>query len=457
MLEGRSPSPQRSDRNRILRLGISTSILNRGIAALSPLLVVPIALHYLGSTDYGAWATAASLTAFVSFADFGIGAGLMTRLGALQERPQSIPESRHLIASAYAMTTGLVVLGLLVLGVSVRAVDWAGFLGVHDPATAPGVQAIFLITVAAVLLNVLASLVVRVQYGIGQQGLSNLWQAAGNAASLVTAAAISKLDPGHTWFVAAAVLAPVVVASTNTLTFFLASHRGRELRVGLSQTRLSTVRALLSLGSRFVVVALLLTACVAPDPWIVARTTSLDRVPSYVVPYRIFAVIGAVSVMATMPLWPIHSRALAAGDTGWVRWITRRMTLALTIVVGLLSVLAIATGPIVVRLWLGGRIEVDWLLWAGLAVWCSAQTVTGAAFMVQNGAEILGPQLLGYALTLVCTLPLKWWASDAIGTWTIPWVGSAVYCLFIWPACYIGYRKALRRAASRDLTPEPSV
>lgn len=440
-------------RQTVLRRGIVTSVLNRGIAALVPLLMVPTALRYLGATGYGAWATAVALTAFVGFADLGIGTGLMTRLGALQGIPNSDGEARRLVASAYTLTSGIAVSSLFALWLSSLRVDWSRLLGVKGSVE---VNAIVLTTLSAVLLNITASLIVRVQYGVGQQGQSNIWQTAGNLAALVFAWVVARLDLGHSWFVAAAAFAPVALAAINTLAFFL-SPRGRRLRAGVADVHLATIRRLLSLGSKFLVVSLLAAAAIAVDPWIVARTTELQRVPSYVIPFRIFTLIGTVSVMATVPLWPMNAQALAEGDTAWVRRTTTQITTLMTVVVALLSLIVVLGRDQIVHFWLGGGIVVSPLLWSGFAVWSCVQTFTGAAFMVQNGATVLEPQMIGYLALLLASLPLKWLVSAEFGPSWIPWVGSALYVAFIFPACWIGYRTALKLATKRHQPMEMSI
>jgi hypothetical protein len=99
--------------------------------------------------------------------------------------------------------------------------------------------------------------------------------------------------------------------------------------------------------------------------------------------------------------------------------------------------------------WLGGEVAPAPVLWGGLALWWVVQSFTSPAFMVQNGAEVLWPQTVGYTLFLVA-LPLKWWVSIEFGYEWIPFVGAGLYAVVIWPACWYGYRQALVRARNRS-------
>lgn len=433
-------------RSRILAVGVPTLVLNRGLAAAIPLLVVPIGLNHLGTAGYGAWAAALSITAFVAFADLGIGTGLMTRLGQLQlSDAQDANRARQYVASAYAMMVGIVSIALALLFCSAPLVDWAALLGVHHGPDRSRIESIVLATIAAFIVNMLGSLIVRVQYGVGQQGRSNLWQALASISALAATWAGARLDFAPGWFVLCAAFAPVGVSLINTVSFFKVSRIGRGLAPKLGDVRQAVMRSLMSLGGRFLAVSVLMTASVAVDPWIVARTSALTEVPSYAIPFRIFTLIGAISVMLALPLWPLHAQAIVAGDVQWIRRITARMTLGSSALVAITSLAAVVVGPNLVEAWLGHGLSRSILLWGGLALWWFVQTVTGAAFMVQNGAEVLGPQTVGY-LCLLVALPLKWWVSATYGFEWIPLVGSVLYVLIIWPACFVGYRRALEGA-----------
>jgi O-antigen/teichoic acid export membrane protein len=430
-------------RSQTLVVGILTSVLNRGLAAAIPLLVVPIGLNYLGATGYGVWATALSLTGLVVFADLGIGTGLMTRLGALDiDDDDDAATARRYVASAYAMASVVSLVSLVALLGSARWVDWPALVGIPPESAASAVEPIVLVTLSGFIVNIVGGLIVRVQYGLGQQGRSNLWQTAGGLATLAGTYLGAALDQGSGAFVACAAYAAVATSFLNAVTFFNFSPIGKRIRPRLHNARVATTRALVSLGAKFLVLSVLMSVSIALDPWIVARTAAIDEVPNYSIPFRLFALIGAISVMLTLPLWPLHARALSSGDIAWIRRITRLMTTGSALTVAVVCVLAVVAGPRFLNLWLDNQVDAPPALWIGLAIWWIVQSLTGPAFMVQNGAEILRPQTVGYLLLLLA-FPVKWWVSQRFGYEWIPYVGCGFYVLFVWPACYVGYSRAV--------------
>lgn len=428
-------------RTRVLRMGVATSLLQRAVGALVPLVSVPIALNQLGYDGYGAWAAAVAVTGLFIFSDLGIGTGLMTRVGAIPA-DDATGLARHYVSSAYAMVGVLTVLALAGLAVVTKGFDLGGLLGASGQ---PDVEAIFALTMAGFLVNVVVSLVVRVQYAVGQQAASNLWQIGSSLLMLGGMLAAAEYSSGATWFICAAAFAPVVSGAANSLWFYGRSQRGRSLAPSFLLFRWTLATELLRLGAKFVLISILLAAAVALDPWIIANTTQLSEVPNYSIPYRVMSAAGLLSVAISLPLWPMHASAVQNGDVGWIRRTTRRMTLASVSVMTLVASIILVVAEPLVRIWLNGTIPVILSLWTGLALFVIAQSATGPMFMVQNGAELLWPQFISYAL-LLATVPLKWYVSGNFGYQYIPWITAIAYIVIVVPACAAGYAMTIRSA-----------
>ncbi len=421
---------------------MATTIINRGVYALVPLLAIPVGMEQLGVEGFGAWVTALSTASLITFADLGVGTGLMTRLGAGSGLAAPATNLRRQVSSAYALVALIATACMCLLLVSYWLVDWRSVLNAQS--SSHGSQLIVTVTLSAFVSNMVASLVTRVQYGVGQQACSNLWQAAGNVLMLFSIFLVSGLSESRPLFIWVAAYVPVALALCNTAHFFLRTEQGKGLAPRIRDVSASEMGALFGLGRRFVVISLLMTITVAADPWIVAHTTELVAVPDYVIPYRIFATVGSVCVMLSLPLWPLHSGAVAKGDVRWIRVITRRMMLFCGFFTAVVSAIALWAGPSLLERWLpeSNQVTYDAGLWVGLACWWLAQSIASPAFMVQNGAEVLGPQTVGYAIVLI-SIPVKWYVSASFGFELMPWVSLAFYCVAIWPSCRLGYLRSL--------------
>jgi O-antigen/teichoic acid export membrane protein len=428
-----------SGRSTQLIRGILASTLNRGLTALAPILTVPVSLHYLGAAGYGAWSAALALTGLATFADLGIGSGLMTRLPAAIAR--DVSSARRMVSSAYLALAALVALLIAALWLSSFFVDWAYVTGGVAAGRDPDVALITLVALSGFLFNIVAMLIVRVQYAAQQVALSNLWQGTAVLIGIVATFGAAALAPGRPAFVAIAAFTPGVISVVNAVWFF-STRRGRRLRPAPSQFAIAEARDLASIGIRFMLIGILTAGSLGIDTWIVAHTTSLSAVPEYSIPARVFALIGTGVSILTVPLWPAHSAAIAAGDVTWVWRTTRRMTWLTPTLVGGLSVVAVLVAQPLLELWLGPAIHPSIILLAGLAAWNVVQAVVGPIFMVQNAVGVLGPQTIAYALLLL-VVPIKWWVASSVSFELLPMVSAASYVALVWPAALIGYRRSM--------------
>lgn len=433
-------------RTQRLLSGIATSALSRGVAAIVPIITVPLALRALGATHYGAWAAALSFTAFATFADLGIGAGLMTKLPAAIAT-EDYRRGQRYVATGYVALGIVTLLGLAAVWALRLVMNWGVAVGGREAEGDSAIELIVLITLSGFIVNVTAMLIVRVQQAAQQIARSNLWQTAGSVAGLLAMLAAVHTGIHGAGFVAVSAFIPAVVSIANTILFFR-TDLGRKLSPRIRAFEWSVAKSLMGIGSRFLLITALMGVSLGSDAWIVAHAASLSDVPGYAIPARVFGVIGTAVSVLTVPLWPTSSHAVASGDLEWVTRSTRRLSIVTPAIVGLVSVAGAVLGPTLINSWLGGKVHVEPMLLWGFALWNVAQAVVGPAFMVQNAVGVLKPQIIGYAV-LVILVPVKWLAVTTIGTTWVPFVTTAGYCLAIWPAAISGYRRSMRLVYAR--------
>ncbi|WP_324415726.1 hypothetical protein [Phycicoccus sp.] len=420
---------------------MATSAVSRGVAAVAPIVTVPLALRALGASGYGAWSSALSLTALAVWADLGLGAGLMTRLAASMESGD-MDEGRRLVSSAYAAVCSVALVLLVGLAGSAAFLDWGAVVAGDEGRGSAETEAVVLVTLAAFTVGIAANLIVRVQYASKQIGRSNSWQAAGTAAGVVAIFIAARAGIGGAGFVAVAAFVPPATALINTVHFFR-GPLGHPITPRVTSVHRRTVRELLGLGLGFLAITMLMAIGISLDTWIVGRTTSLADAAEFSVLLRVLTVVGTLVSVLSIPLWPNYAAALRARDHDWIRRSTRRMLVLSPALVGATSVLAVLVLPLILPRWLGPSFHADLTAAWGLAAWNVVQALAAPLFMVQNAAGALRPQLVGYAL-LTVIVPIKWAVSVHFGYGWVPLVTTIGYLVVMLPAAVVGYRLAMR-------------
>jgi O-antigen/teichoic acid export membrane protein len=304
--------------------------------------------------------------------------------------------------------------------------------------------------VTAFVVNVPLSLVSRVQYAYQQVAQSSLWQAAGSVCALpLTLLAVAAEVPALA-VVGAIVAGPLLVNVANSLWVY--TRQLPELAPGLRGLDRRIVRELLDLSGLLLVLTVVMSVATNVDLLIITHLLDLGAVTAYAVPAKLFAQIGLVATLVNLPLWSANGEALARGQIGWVRHTTRRMTFVSGGAVTLVALSLVVTGEALLSRWLGTALGADRWLLVGLASWWVVLATISPRFMVQNAAGIIWPQLLGWSLFLVVSVPAKWYGAKLFGATAIPYVGTASYLLTVVPLAVYGFRRALSASAPSPLS-----
>jgi O-antigen/teichoic acid export membrane protein len=427
-------------RSRRLATGIFSALGSRGLAALSPLLLIPVTLPALGDQLYGLWMTILAMTAMAMWADLGLGNGLLTKL--TQCIAEDDDESgRSYISTAYLVVGGVAGLLLLFTWSSRPLLDWPALLGSHESLDDTQATSIALVCLSVYLINIPMSLIQRVQYASQMVTQSNLWQAAGALISLVFAVIAVHADMSATMIVASASSGPLIANIVNSLVFYLCQHRNLAPR--FTSWRPANAGLLMKLGSQFFVLSVATSVALSSDNLLVAHALSLHQVTVFSVPARVVGSLGLLITLLNLPLWPANGEALARGDIEWIRRTTRRMMIASTSIVACFALLLLTVGPALMTHLFNSPLAVPRSLLLALCAWWLIVAAASPRAMAQNASGDLRPQLIGWLAFLVLSLPLKWFAATNFGLTGMVIAGILVYVVTVWPATTVGYRRVL--------------
>ena len=409
----------------------------RAVTSLVPLLLIPITISYLGPERYGVWMSLTSITSMFLWADLGLGNSLLTRLTPLIVSG-SWQDGRVMVSTAYRVLGSLAAGGLVLAVVSYWILPWADMLNAPETSSP---DAIALVCLAAFALNVPLSLVHRILFALQRVPTSNLVQLVGALSSLAAAAAAVHVSAPAVVVVALVVLAPVAVNGVSTVLLFARVVRLRPV----AGMRGSASRGLIKSGLRFVLVGFLTAVSLNVDYLIVAHVDSVGAVASYSVVARVFLSLGLLVTIVNLPLWPANSEALARRDFDWVRRTTKRMVIASgSAVLASGLVLAAVSSPLLS--WLGNdEVSASVGLLLGFVTFWTLVAVASPLFMVQNAAEALRPQTVGWAVYLLVGVPAKLWIGRAHGVVWLPWASFGLYLIAVIPGALLGFRAAMAR------------
>ncbi|RZU41355.1 lipopolysaccharide biosynthesis protein [Edaphobacter modestus] len=426
--ESMSDETRGAERNRRAVLTGSVATVARVVQVGSSLITVPLTLNYLGNERFGLWMTISSVLAMATFADFGIGNGVLNTVAKAfgKDDKEGI---RKAVSSGFAVLNMIATLLLVLFFAIYRFVNWADFFRVTSPQARAEAGPALAVFATCFALNISMDVVQRVQLGLQEGYRFSLWQLCGSVVGFIGVLAGIWFHVSLPILVVAIAGAPIFATTLNVIHFF--GFVRPDLRPMRKLVASNVISEIAKLGGLFFVLQVVVAVSYSADNFIIARTLGAVNVPEYSIPQRMFAVITMMSGMLVAPLWPAYSEAVSRGHMDWVRRTLGRSLLLVLALTSTASLIMLLAAYRLIHWWVGSRIHPSFLLLLGLTVWTVMGCCGDAVAIFLNGASIIKFQLLCASIFGAVCLTAKILSIRHYGIVGIPWAVILTYGLAV--------------------------
>lgn len=412
--EGRS-----LERYRRAALTTFTSVTARALTVLTSLITVRLTIRYLGTERYGLWMTISSLVAMMSFADLGIGNGLLNSIAEAHGRDDR--ESLHrYVSSAFFILGGIAALLTGLFALAYPFVPWPRVFNVSSVTAMREAGPAVVVFFCSFALNMPLDVVQRVRTGHQEGFETNLWGAAGNLTGFILLLEAIHLKGGLPWLLLAMCGGPLLGVLGNW------SHEFGWKRSWLLPRWTcwdpSAARKILGTGVMFLVLNVCGLFTITVDNIIITQILGAEAVTQYAVPMRLFLLLVSVAMMFVMPLWPAYGEAVARGDVTWVKSTLYHSVGYSLLVFGPVALGLAGFGKLIVRVWVGTQVQPTHALLFGMALWAIFAVFGNAIAIFFNGTNVLKFQVVVAVAAAIANLVLKVIFARIFGLPGVVWV-----------------------------------
>ena len=400
-----------NNRNRKVMLSGTSSAVARALQIATSLIAVPFTIRYLGNERFGLWMTINSVLAIVSFADFGLGNGLLN-IVARAYGEDNVDEIEKAVSSAFIVLLGISLILATIFFASYGLVDWVRIFNVHSAVArheaGPSIAVFFLCFAVSLPFGI----VQRIQLAYQEGFLNGVWAVAGNILGLAALLLAIRQRFSLPWLVAAIVGIPTMMLVLNSIVLFC---RRPYLRPKWSSYSGQMSERILKTGGLFFVLQISMALAYQTDNLVIAHLLGPESVTQYAVPLRIFQCVPTFIGFFLLALWPAYSEAAARQDSRWIRS-TYRRSLILNIAISLPAALfLLATTRTIIHYWIGDGVRPSLLLLAGLAGYCITTALIGPIAALMNGLHVLRFQAVCWFLMAIVNLCLSIFLTRSFG------------------------------------------
>ena len=394
------------------------------VTILTSLVSIPLTLTYLGNERFGLWMTISSVIALLSFADMGVGNGLLNAISDADGK-DDVTSVRRYISSAFIILSVIAIIILIISFIVYPFISWAQFFNVKTVQAGQEAGPALAVFMVCFALNIPLGIVQRVQLGLQQGFLSNLWQAAGSIIGLLAILVAVHFHAGLPWLVLAMAGAPLLVSLLNGGVFF--GYTRPDLRPKLALASRAAAKKVAHVGLLFLVLQIAVAITSSSDNIIITRILGPVEVAPYAVTAKMFSFITIVILMLAGPLWPAYSEAAARGDTAWIRNTLSRSIKATLLFATISSFFLFWAGPTLLEWWVGPQIKPPTMLFMGLAIWTVMEATGVALAMFLNGLNIVRTQVIIAMVYAISCITMKIIFIEHFGISGIAWGAVITY------------------------------
>ncbi|MDQ5987596.1 MAG: hypothetical protein CSYNP_03341 [Syntrophus sp. SKADARSKE-3] len=424
------------ERYRRVVLTAGGSFVNKAVTTLTGLITVPLTIHYLGTERYGLWMTISSTLAFLTFADFGLGNGLLnaiSKANGLDNRTDAIKS----VSSTFFMLLWISLLIFTFFCMIYPYVPWGHIFNVVSDIAIRESGPAMAILVISFLINLPLGIIEKIQRGY-QEGYKNqFWLSAGAVLGLVGVLLAIYAEAGLPWLVLAITGGPLLASLMNGVFLFAFSKPWLVPR--WRHFDLSEGKKLASAGLIFLSLQLFAVLGNSTDNIVIAQLLGSSAVAEYAITQKLFAIIF-VSQYVIQPLWPAFGEAISRGDYIWAKKTLGRV-LKLSMVIGMVAAFPLLIfGKQIIAYWVGPELIPDYSLLLGFYFWLLVHTYNGSISVFLNTGLLVAKQFVYFGAAAICVFLLKIFLAGIYGTSGVVWatlIGYGVF--FIIPAYRLAF------------------
>ena len=382
-------------KNKMLRkivLASSSAVIHRAVTLVTTLISIPLTLNYLGEERFAIWMIASSILSLMAFSDMGLGNALVN---IISSSGTSHNKNDNNVITCISTTFVMLVMISIVGGLTYIAfedhISWSEIFNVSSDLAIKESSVVGLLVVSIFLISLPISLVQKVQTGLQNIHLNNLWLTLGSVLSLIGVLIAVSMKLGLPWLLFSILFGPVFANICNGAKLFFWDRR--DLCPDPRKFSMRDLRKVAGTGLYFFLLQVSSLAANSLDNIVIAQVLGAKHVAVYAITKKLFVLVQLGQYLIS-PFWPIFNEALANNNYLWAKK-TLTKIIILSIFLGLLSTLPILLfGDWILATWINSELHVPPFLFLGFFLWTILINYGGSMSVFMNGDLFIKRQLI---------------------------------------------------------------
>lgn len=361
----------------------------RGGNILIGLLLVPMTINYVDSTNYGIWLTLSSMVGWMSFFNIGLNNGLKNKLGDALAK-HDYYKGKIYVSTTYAMLAIIFVPLMLILLIIVPYVDWHSFLNIPNTLGNSLNLSICILIIYFCIHFILSTINMVLHADQNPAGASSR-DFVQQLLSLIIIWILTSTSQGSLLELCIALcLTPLLVCAIFNFTLF--RTRYRNIAPSIKYINFSVAPELLNLGVKFFIIQIAGIIQYQMSNFLILRYIGANEVTYYNISYKYVSVLWMFWSIITTPIWVAVTDAIANNDYEWIKH-TKRKYLRIFGVFSICGMAMLYFSPFVYKTWIGNSVHIPFYLTFFVLIYILVMMFGNIYVSILNGASQLNLQM----------------------------------------------------------------
>lgn len=354
-----------SERSTIVKKNIIGSLLIKGISILVLLYLVPFTLNLLNREKYGIWITIYSIVSWFNMMDFGLGNGFRNKFA------EAIALDKKDLAKEYMSTfySSMVIIAfaiLLLFSLAYPFLNWHKVLNISknfDENLNMIIWLIFCLFSFQLVLKNISTVLLALQKTTQSNALILL----SNIIVLIGLFFLKKLHIVNLFSISMTfMISPCLIYLIVSMIIFNGELKLYRPRFAIPMK--TNFNSLMTLGIKFFLIQITTIILFASSNLIITQLYGPSEVAPYDIANRMFVSILTFYTIIITPFWTAFTGANAKNDIKWIINSIDKLKL-FWIIFSLCVMIFWVLSPWILKLWIGDKIEINYLLSLQFAVY----------------------------------------------------------------------------------------
>lgn len=416
---------KKEDRSSNIRKNIYLSFINKGIAILVSLQLIPLTIDYVNVEQYGIWLTLSSIVTWAAYFDLGLGHGFRNRF-AEAKAENNIALAQKYVSTTYAILSIIFCILFVTIFLINLFIDWKQILNLKEISTTD-LNFLFILMVGIFCIQSILNTFLTLLLADQRPAFSSMITTLGQLFALLAIYFLTKNTHGNL-ILLSLTLSGIPCIWLLIVTFYMFKHSYKQYSPSITRIDFSLLRRIIGLGGKFFIIQISILLIFQCSNIILSRITGPESVTIYNITYKYFNVIYMVAVIFLTPFWSAFTDAYIKHDLQWMRAAYSKLSKYWFIaILGYVIMLGISSW--VYKFWLGSNIHIPFSMSLLMGLYILIMSRAGLYMQLINGIGKVQIQLYVYVLFAFISIPFMTMACKSWGSIGVIIIGIIVYSI----------------------------